>query len=225
MNSAQKLLFVAAISLTVLISFSRPASAIPLQILPEYNDPGTVLHVWDGITPGPWAATLILDPGQISSYDPETGSLNLFFNVQSLSSAYLGTLQVATVNPYLASEFNNNSGALAGILSYNLILEDGSRFNSFLASNMGSNPDNEYLVNLGFFDVDYGQSNSWDGEFLHLWGGNGFTQDGFDPQYAFLGSDLHLKTGGPVIPEPMSISLMTGGLLGLFGFRRKIRKA
>ena len=166
-----------------------------------------------------------LDPGYISTYDPLTGALDLRVNIFSSASlsaaAEIGSAHGTTVvDPMLASEFNDFDDVVIGSITWTFSDLSASDLKTHLDSSGLATGSDSAEDTIHFIDHDYVTStvghtaNTLDGDFMTLWGSDGFHLGGgmFDTSTTILGMDLVAQLAPNPIPAPGSLLL---GMLGV----------
>jgi len=176
-------------------------------------------HGYDGAGTLSW---IDLDTSKSNTYNPDTGDLNAFFNIYDNESfdTLWGTA-VATGNipgVELGSPFTDDLGGnISFLFDFNV--------NNSLSDYLGG----ATSVNIEFYDTDYTDTNlgtdvnSWDEPYLSLWGAGefeGYSESRQEFYTTDLGVDVVFQTGN-VVPEPATMLLFGGGMLGAFIGRRK----
>lgn len=160
-------------------------------------------------------AFITLDTSTTSTWDLLTGAINININLTDFGGTnILGTASgTGTLDP---NDFNGDGG-LFGSIDWSFDA-DASNLLGGITS-----------LTTYFEDTSYGgtNSNSYDGEFLYLWGADGYDPLASDEVHSELGDivqgqstfgmDLTIHT----VPVPASIWLFVTGLIGLVGVVRR----
>ena len=201
---------------------SRPASAVPLVV--ESSTPGgfhTMGDTWY------FLGLFRLDTTRTSTYDPDTGELNVFFNVFTDWPGYdfLGTAIGRGNIP--GANLNGNTGEVAGTIEWEVTIPTYSFFLTVLNVLYGPQEGNTYHLTHSYLDFRYAGfsgPNTWNNNQLSLWGADGYSETSQDFYPTYIGSDINIRTGEP-IPEPTTLSMLALAALAHGGRRYRRRKS
>jgi len=199
--------------------FLSTAEAVPLYIIDSPQHAGGFTHnVFHTSTNGGGSGFILawfdLDDSKTSTYDPTTGDIKAYFEIYGNAGLTQSWGSVSAIGLLPASAFHTpDTNSLAGVINYTFDFTNINALSSYLAG------DNS--VDISYLDKVYTTTqgrdvNGWEEPYLSLWGSGHV-----DGQQYYLGTDLVIKTGEAVVPEPMTLLLMGSGIIGAFGLHRR----
>lgn len=206
-----KILIISILAIAPGFAAAAPIIALPTDAVGPFKH--NVFHSAErnGGTAGTILAWFGLDESKSSSWDPNTGVLDLHVVVYDDSSFTnrIGTAS-ASSGDLLGARFNHNDNSLLGAIQWD--------FDSAVTAHMGlaSNELTQHFMDHQYARDSAGRmSNSFLNRTATLWGADGTMRDDGMFSGATLGVDVVI-----IIPEPATLLLFGLGLLGIGAQRR-----